>query len=138
MKTDHTTGISNAPEVEAKDVNPLGAVLDELEAKAKAATKGAWLPIASPNEGQASAVVDENFDVIFYVGVKNRPNAANAAYLAELDPDTCLALIEVARAALLIAQGAWSDSDGWSSVDTELIEALERAVARLGTERRPQ
>lgn len=77
--------------------------LDDLEALAKAATPGPWTVLREshgyPDDGQLYVVPstpNDSVDCVAVVGAE--PGAtADAAYIAALDPQTVLALIEQAR-----------------------------------------
>ena len=89
------------------DAPSIGAVLDELERKARAAAK--------------------TVSAFRLQGASVQPIPGNV----EVYPATALALIEVARAAGKIADGHWTEDDGWSSVDTDLIDEARAALGRL-------
>jgi hypothetical protein len=57
-------------------------------------TPGPLHVIEPANEDQCCGIVDENFDVVAYIGIKNRPNRANARLYAA-SPDMLHALSEM-------------------------------------------
>ena len=124
MKTDPP----NAP------ADAVATLLSDLEGKARAATKGPWhqpWPDQPPYDVNVYTVTPQS-----HLGITNKPE--DAAHIAAFDPDTCLALIEVARAAgkareqLLKAdvRRGGNEHAGYRGMEAETL--LAAALARLG------
>lgn len=131
---------------------PLASLLDDLEAKAKAATKGPWKHGYDDGSGavgyfdEGGTIVGPEENVITggrddYGVPHGVLRESDAEYIAAFDPDTCLALIEVARAAQEAVDEAEYQEQSLmftSYIRRTLVPKMRVALARLGTERRPQ
>lgn len=100
MKTDppntptSNEAVSLRPNAEAQD--NLSALLSDLEGKARAATKGPW---QAWRDQHGEWYVNGPDFLVAQTGAELGPedDGPDAAHIAAFDPDTCLALVEVAR-----------------------------------------
>ena len=80
----------------------MSAILDDLEALARAATPGPWetyLGAYVVEAGRGPDVIDDTAESSFNADVYGWKPQDNAAYIAACSPERILALVAVARAA---------------------------------------
>jgi hypothetical protein len=118
--------------------------LDEIEARAKAATPGPWRA-DEDSEETGRGVTDDAVEHWIFFATNPAPSEADTAHIAGMDPQTTLALVAELRAARefrdavrsALAPGRWRGFDGPDGVSTHevtadvatALEAYDRVVS---------
>jgi hypothetical protein len=83
--------------------------LDDLEAKARAATQGGWVHVNHGDYIELDPEDEHSPDGPIGMGTQDKNRTNNASFIASANPETVLALIKVARAAKDMIK-EWEDS----------------------------